>query len=1041
MKNTIILILLFIGLLPTILLSQIPRTLSYQGVLTDSLGNPKPDNIYNLIFRLYDVNSGGSALWTESKTLQVKRGLFTTILGDQTQIADPLKFDRPYWLAIQVESEPELASRIPLTAVGYSLYSIRSDTAKFALNAPPQGYVDSARITGTVPNNSITSAKIVDGTVQRVDVMPTFSAPYSDTATYAHNIPPITFVDSARVAGNVPDNSITSSKILDGTIQRTDVITTFTSPYADTAEYARNTPPIGYIDSARIAGTISDNSITSSKILDGTIQRTDVITTFTSPYADTAEYARNIPPIGFIDSARIAGNVPDNSITSEKISDGTIQRVDVTPTFTAPYSDTATYALNVPLLTYIDSARVAGNVPDNSITSAKILNGTILRTDVQSTFKSPYSDTADYAKAAPAGNTWSLSGNAGTSAGTNFVGTTDAQAFDIRTNNILRSRITTKGQIETYNTGQSVFLGEGAGTNDDLTSNQNSFIGYRAGYSNTTGTNNTATGYQALYSNTTGGQNTASGYGALFTNGIGAVNFWEASDNSAFGWEALYSNTTGYQNTAVGRNALVFNTSGFSNTATGYYSLNANLTGNSNTADGHSALSSNTTGYQNTASGNAALYNNTTGSANTAIGRNALYSNVAGFNATAVGTNAMYYANNSTTPFTSSNVAIGYSALRGSTTASANTGDYNTALGYQTLFSYTTGYANTASGYFSLGQNTSGNNNTANGMQTLSSNISGNENTAVGSLALYSNTTGNNNTANGYQALYSNTTGSQNTATGYAALYTNGVGAVNSWEASSNTAFGWEALYTNSTGYQNTAVGRNALLVNTSGASNTATGYASLNANNTGSFNTSYGYQALASNTTGSQNTAIGYGADVNTGSLTNASAIGRGALVSASNNMVFGNSSVVGWGFGVAPGAAAIRVGTDGTNGNGATLTLGGVWTNGSDSTKKYDIKNIPYGLSEVMKLRPVAYKLKGTDQQDIGFIAQEVKPVLPEIVYGEEGQMTLSYGQITSVLTKAVQELANQNTKLEEQVGGQQKRIEELEKIIKELQIQNKR
>ncbi|MDI6766753.1 MAG: hypothetical protein QME52_08030, partial [Bacteroidota bacterium] len=59
-------------------------------------------------------------------------------------------------------------------------------------------------------------------------------------------------------------------------------------------------------------------------------------------------------------------------------------------------------------------------------------------------------------------SSWNLTGNAGTTAGTNFVGTTDAQAFDIRTNNVLRTRITTKGQIETYNTGLSVFVGEGA---------------------------------------------------------------------------------------------------------------------------------------------------------------------------------------------------------------------------------------------------------------------------------------------------------------------------------------------------------------------------------------------------------------------------------------------------------------------------------------------------------------------------------------------------------------------------------------------------
>jgi hypothetical protein len=35
------------------LVAQIPRNISYQGILTDSLGNPKPDGKYKFTFRLY----------------------------------------------------------------------------------------------------------------------------------------------------------------------------------------------------------------------------------------------------------------------------------------------------------------------------------------------------------------------------------------------------------------------------------------------------------------------------------------------------------------------------------------------------------------------------------------------------------------------------------------------------------------------------------------------------------------------------------------------------------------------------------------------------------------------------------------------------------------------------------------------------------------------------------------------------------------------------------------------------------------------------
>jgi hypothetical protein len=283
------------------------------------------------------------------------------------------------------------------------------------------------------------------------------------------------------------------------------------------------------------------------------------------------------------------------------------------------------------------------------------------------------------------------------------------------------------------------------------------------------------------------------------------------------------------------------------------------------------------------------------------------------------------------------------------------------------------------------------------------------------------------NTSFGYHSLGSNTFGVNNTAIGHEALYHN--------NESSNTAIGFQALFSNNNNGQNTAIGYQALFSNVSGCCNTATGNLALS-NSTGNANTAFGFNALGNNTTGTYNTAIGYQANVSTGDLTNATAIGKGASVNSSNNFVFGNNAVVGWGFGVAPGSAAIKVGTSTSNGNGATLTLSGVWTNASDLSKKYDIGSINYGLNEIMKLHPVTYKLKGLNSQDIGFIAQEVKKIIPEIVYGEEGEMTLSYSQITPVLVKAIQELKAENDKLKIENGKQQSRMETLESRLSRLE-----
>jgi hypothetical protein len=128
-------IFLLVILFAITLYAQIPRTLSYQGVLTDAAGKPRPNPSYQFTFRLYDAATGGTVLWTEQKTLPVNNGLFATALGDQVAFGAALKFDRQYWLGIQVDNEPELAPRIALTSVGYSFSSLRADTARVAMAA------------------------------------------------------------------------------------------------------------------------------------------------------------------------------------------------------------------------------------------------------------------------------------------------------------------------------------------------------------------------------------------------------------------------------------------------------------------------------------------------------------------------------------------------------------------------------------------------------------------------------------------------------------------------------------------------------------------------------------------------------------------------------------------------------------------------------------------------------------------------------------------------------------------------------------------
>ncbi|MBK6346530.1 MAG: tail fiber domain-containing protein [Bacteroidales bacterium] len=107
------------------------------------------------------------------------------------------------------------------------------------------------------------------------------------------------------------------------------------------------------------------------------------------------------------------------------------------------------------------------------------------------------------------------------------------------------------GRLEVLNTGNSVYMGQSAGLNDNLINEfRNVGIGFEALYSNTEGFGNSATGNAALFSNISGTYNTATGINALYFNTSGDF-------NTGTGFRALFNNSTGDFNTGFGYQANV----------------------------------------------------------------------------------------------------------------------------------------------------------------------------------------------------------------------------------------------------------------------------------------------------------------------------------------------------------------------------------------------------------------------------------------------------------------------------------------------------
>jgi hypothetical protein len=138
------------------------------------------------------------------------------------------------------------------------------------------------------------------------------------------------------------------------------------------------------------------------------------------------------------------------------------------------------------------------------------------------------------------------------------------------------------------------------------------------------------------------------------------------------------------------------------------------------------------------------------------------------------------------------------------------------------------------------------------------------------------------------------------------------------------------------------------------------------------------------------------------------------------------------------------------GTNSPTAKLdVIGNVCATGgfavcSDIRYKKDLTPISLALQSILSLNGFYYywkknefrQLEFSDQKQIGFSAQEVEKLFPEIVMTDaNGYKSVDYGRITPVLVEAIKEQQGQINKQELQINTQQKQIDELKKLVEKL------
>ncbi|MCB9211664.1 MAG: tail fiber domain-containing protein [Ignavibacteriales bacterium] len=401
-----------------------------------------------------------------------------------------------------------------------------------------------------------------------------------------------------------------------------------------------------------------------------------------------------------------------------------------------------------------------------------------------------------------------------------------------------------------------------------------------------------------------------------------------------------------------------------------------------------------TTGGYNLGVGAETLKNNTSGLANTALGDNALSNNVAGESNVAIGTAALFYNSSA-----GSNIGIGNLANYYNQSGSQNVMiGYNAGLGSSLHSKFRNVFMGYRSGFLA----------------------EGNGNIFIGNEAGY-NETGDNklyieNSASSSPLIYGDFT------IGSELVKINGdffvSGNLNA-QGNNNNGLGLNALAFNTTGDNNIAIGQGALYQNTLGSANIAIGFQANHLNEEGNNNTIIGYQAgrgsAIHDKTG--NIFLGYQA---------------GYFETGSNKLYIENStssSPLIWG-----DFTANRVVINGNslnNSNNRTFFSNGsaggttAWFNDSDERLKQNILTISSALEKVKKLRGVNYEWKDKERYSkgvqMGFIAQEVEKVIPELVENTNDHYSMQYAPVTALLVEALKE--------------QQKTIEELKKQNSEV------
>lgn len=165
----------------------INKQINFQGKVVNADGTNVANGNYDFVFKLYSVDTAGTAIWTETRTggnqVTVMDGVFQVNLGSVTTLPGSVDFNTDnIYLGVTFHTDSEMTPRVRFTAVPYAFnadkihgLTVTDTTGTLTIaNGKTVSFADAFTTTGTFPltltATASTTATFPTGTITLADL-------------------------------------------------------------------------------------------------------------------------------------------------------------------------------------------------------------------------------------------------------------------------------------------------------------------------------------------------------------------------------------------------------------------------------------------------------------------------------------------------------------------------------------------------------------------------------------------------------------------------------------------------------------------------------------------------------------------------------------------------------------------------------------------------------------------------------------------------------------------------------------------------------